>query len=1066
MAKKKSKKRSSQSKAPKRVEHEYRGKLSLVIPLYNEVERLPLMEKALRRFEGVWEYSYEVLLVNDGSSDNTLALLEETYQQPLTSDVKAEYRIVNVKQNAGKGNALKMGVAAATGDHLLTLDADMACTPDTLLSWLSMLEGHTFDDHTILIGSREHPDSDVKSDGSRRRLLGNLFNGWVQSFTGNNSRDTQCGFKLYPQKIAKWLFSGMTSKGWAHDVELLHKARLYDIDIVEMPISWQEVGDSKVSVMSDGIKMAFATIGLVLNDFFQFFFVYPFREMKRGLSLNRTEELPIYRFLFALLSLVLLFAMPYLSSDYGITADEYVQKTYGDHVLSYFETDGVNGEALTYQNLYLYGGLFDYMTAWLHKHFFTSWDIYEMRHFFNALVGALLMIFTGLLAKTVSQRWQVGFWALVFVVLSPRIFGHSMNNPKDIPFAFSYIFTLYYLIKFIRQLPKPSMQNMIGIVLGTAMSINIRVGGILLLPYLFLFTAGAFVVERRLHLPGAREGAYWFIRLAAMSVLAYLGGSFFWPFAQEDPINGPRLALSEMSNFSTGIRMIWSGEHYWSDFLPSHYILKWFVIATPALILLGSLTSVVPIWKDKRNRWLFLMAVFAGVFPIAYAIFKGSALYDGMRHFLFVYPVLVVMAAYGIVYSVELVHKKALTLALPFILLLGLYSPIRWMLKSHPNQYMYFNEFFGGIKNAYNKYETDYWMNSTKEASQWIIDNIPAVKEGKPLKIGTHAHKPVRHYFEPYENVEAVYNRYHERVKNDWDYGLYISRFVNAGFIDNGLFPPGEEVIAKREIDGVLIWAVTRRSAVNKAAAAADEYMKPGTPNYNPAEAIRLLEVAVAEGPKDESALVLLAQYYLQSGNMPKAKEALDKLLEYSDRYSNSLGLMGMYYLRQQNVDSARYYLERATSTNIKYVFGHYNLANIYANEGRFQDALTHLELFDRYGGGRKPDSYNLPIQVASQLNNRAALTYFQAKQTSLTGNWQAALPLLAQSLAFNPDYAPAIKMQADYDKAVAFQQRMQERKEILEDPNASRTWIARVFRGFGFGGKGNKGATTRRRRR
>lgn len=1006
----------------------YKGKLSLIIPLYNEAARFTRMLKTLRKFEEYWKVAYEVLLVNDGSSDNTLELLQEAFGTPASDDQLVTYRVINQEKNAGKGHALKRGIAEAEGDHLLTLDADMACSPVTLLSWLKRLPDQTFEEETIYIGSREHDESVLEANG-KRRLLGRLFNGWVQLLTGSNSHDTQCGFKLYPKVLGKWLFEQMAVKGWAHDVELLHNAQLYNVPVVEMPVKWQEVDDSKVSVWSDGIKMGISAFLLVWANIFRFFFVQPFKEQKRGLLLSATKEAPIYRFLFGVLSVVLLFLMPYLSFDYGITADEEVQRIYGDHVLNYFESDGVDGAALTFQNLYLYGGLFDYCMAWLHKYIFPEWDIYEMRHLFNALLGAFLLIFTGLLAKSVSQRWQVAFWTLLFMALSPRIFGHSMNNPKDIPFAFSYVFTLYFLMNFVRQLPRPSFQSVMGLIVGISISINIRVGGILLIPYLFLFTGGAYVVEPRLrpllsHVPKLIPLG---LLLLVIAGLGYFGGSVFWPFAQEDPIGGPRLALAEMSNFTTGIRMVWGGQHYWSDFLPWNYIIKWFSIATPALILLGSATAIYPILKDEKNRWLFLMVIFTGVFPVAYAIYQDSALYDGMRHFLFVYPILAIMAAYGLQYAVVQVKNKLVTLGAGVVLLLGLYSPIRWMIVSHPNQYIYFNEFFGGIGAAYNDYETDYWMNSTKEATNWAIENLPEIKAGEPVKIATQAHKPVRHYFAPYENVEAVYTRYHERIKHNWDYGLYITRFVNRDFIENGLFPPGEELIASREIDGTMIWAITKRSETNKAAHQADEAFK----NKENDKALGLLKAAIEDNPKDESAWLLLSQYHLQLGQMPEAKVALDTLISYSPSYSNSLGLMGMYYLNTNKIPEAEEYLRRATESNIKYVFGHYNLARIYATQGKMQDALDRLVLFDRYGG-RPIQGYDLAIQVATGMQNDAIKSYFTAKKRSMSGNWQAALPELNRSLAISPDYAPALKLKADYDKAVANQKRQIAREARL----------------------------------
>jgi dolichyl-phosphate beta-glucosyltransferase len=223
--------------------------LTLVIPCYNESDRIGLMYDGIRSFIEKWESPFEVIIINDGSKDNTEQLLTSN---PVYLQNKGVISVYS-QQNTGKGGALRNGVQRANGKHILTLDADMATPPEQLLKWLNLLGG-SFADNTIYIGSREHKDSIIKKTGNRK-VAGNIFNVIVQALTPLKMRDTQCGFKLYPGEEAKRVFADLQTYGWAHDVEVLYKAKLDGVKIVEMPVEWNAIEGSKINVVRDGIRM-------------------------------------------------------------------------------------------------------------------------------------------------------------------------------------------------------------------------------------------------------------------------------------------------------------------------------------------------------------------------------------------------------------------------------------------------------------------------------------------------------------------------------------------------------------------------------------------------------------------------------------------------------------------------------------------------------------------------------------------------------------------------------------------------------------------------------------------
>lgn len=1009
-----SKKKTTIPKHSSKVVSNYEGKLSLVIPLYNECERFHYLEEALTQFETAWKIPYEVILVNDGSNDNTLQLLQTAYNEK--NSEKVTYKVVDLGKNQGKGAALKKGVSLATGDHILTLDADMASKPVELIKWLKKLPEHTFLEDTILIASREHEDSNV--DGKKqRRGLGLFFNYWIQILTGFNIKDTQCGFKLYPNAIAKKLFTQMSTKGWAHDVELLYSAELLDIPIKEMPIKWTEVENSKVNVFADGIKMAFTALGIYFKVNFKHFFISPIKHRQQRIE---GKESDWYRFSFAILALLLLIMMPILSFDYGITGDEDVQRIYGQHVLNYYESNGEDDQALNYRNLYYYGGLFDYYAAWFQKYVF-SWDVYDTRHFLNSLTGVALMIFVGLTARVVSSSWLVGLLALLFVALSPRIFGHSMNNPKDIPFAAGSMLTIYFMVNFLKQLPRPSMKHILGLVLGIAISINIRVGGILLIAYLGLFTGLQLITTAKLRTIGT------FFRVgiigAVIVLLGYLGGMLYWPYGALAPFENPLKALSEMSNFSTGIRVLFNGDNVWSDNVPNSYIPVWFMVTTPLMVLLGMILSLAFSWinRKKINKLAFGLIWFIGLFPPIYAIMQDSALYDGIRHMLFAYVAFPILAAIGWAGALNATQKsKAMHIGVILVITALSFLPLKFMLFNHPYQYMYFNEIQGNTAGADKNFEMDYWMTSMRGLTQKFLENEYNTTD--TFHIATNCMVPVEHYLvraAKRPNIKLKYVRFHEREKHNWDYAFFFGRFIDDKFLKNGIWPT-QPVLYAEKVDGITVGYLTKRA--NK-----DGYKAQiAIQQKNYAEAIRLLEGIIEKDPKNESALIMLVQSAAQSAQFDLMKKYCEQLLSLSNEYSNGLGLMGIYYLNTKDNVKAKEYLEKAVFFNYKYTFGHYHLARILAAEQNYAKAMEHLELFDA-NGGKPADGYNLAIKIAQTTKDNVRLYYFQAKLLAAQGKVNESYQMVGNSLKINPTYAPAVKLQKQYDEQIEKQ-----RKEAL----------------------------------
>jgi dolichyl-phosphate beta-glucosyltransferase len=214
--------------------------LSIVIPAYNEAERLPEFLGQVLMFAGSDARRIEVVVVDDGSSDGTADYVRG--QMP-----GAPLRLIRHLQNAGKGAAVRTGMLHARGAKRLFADADGA----TGMTELAVLEAA---DAPVAIASREKKGAVVQAS-KHRRFLGRWFNRAVRMGAVPGLQDTQCGFKLFSTPEAIELFAYCREDGYAFDVEVLMLAHRRGIKVAEVPVRWTEIPGSKVSVLKDGMKM-------------------------------------------------------------------------------------------------------------------------------------------------------------------------------------------------------------------------------------------------------------------------------------------------------------------------------------------------------------------------------------------------------------------------------------------------------------------------------------------------------------------------------------------------------------------------------------------------------------------------------------------------------------------------------------------------------------------------------------------------------------------------------------------------------------------------------------------
>jgi dolichyl-phosphate beta-glucosyltransferase len=220
--------------------------LSIVIPAYNERLRLPATVLETIRWCHVQEVRYEIIIVDDGSTDDTLSLGQLLEQHDRNLRTLA-------CPHKGKGAAVRMGMLNARGRFVLFMDADGATPLSEIPRLLMALESG----HQIAIGSRVPQDpGDVTIETSlHRKIIGRVFALFVNVLAVSGIGDTQCGFKMFRREVIKPLFSRQRLDGFAFDVELLYIARQLHMSIAEIPVNWRNQAGSKVRLVADSAKM-------------------------------------------------------------------------------------------------------------------------------------------------------------------------------------------------------------------------------------------------------------------------------------------------------------------------------------------------------------------------------------------------------------------------------------------------------------------------------------------------------------------------------------------------------------------------------------------------------------------------------------------------------------------------------------------------------------------------------------------------------------------------------------------------------------------------------------------
>jgi 4-amino-4-deoxy-L-arabinose transferase-like glycosyltransferase len=426
--------------------------------------------------------------------------------------------------------------------------------------------------------------------------------------------------------------------------------------------------------------------------------------------------------------------------DYGLGWDDYTHAEYGDLLLSLYASGFADRRALSWVNLYEYGGGFDLAAALLAK--ILPFSLFETRRLTGAIAGLLGLLIAWRTGRRVGGP-LAGFIALALLATCPLFVGHAFMNAKDAPFAVAMAFLLLGLVRAFEEYPRPGAASIALLGLGAGLAIGTRVLG----GFGALYALGALVLlvtldARRDGLrAAARACGRFLLRLLPGLLLGYAAMALVWPWGAAEPLN-PFRALQYFSRFF---------EEPWDELfggalikvtqMPRSYLPTLLALKLPELFVMLALAGVVGALigafgtsNDPNRRAVLLLVALAAALPIAVAVAMRPAMYNGVRHFLFVIPPLAVAGGLAGAWLFDALRRRGHLAAMAgaAVFAIGLALPVIDMVRVHPFEYTSFNRIAGGLAEARERYMLDYWGLSLKQASQGLTAKIAELRLQKP----------------------------------------------------------------------------------------------------------------------------------------------------------------------------------------------------------------------------------------------------------------------------------------------------------------------------------------------
>jgi len=430
--------------------------------------------------------------------------------------------------------------------------------------------------------------------------------------------------------------------------------------------------------------------------------------------------------------------------DYGLGWDDYTHSQYGNLLLALYGSGFADKRALSFVNLYMYGGGFDVLAALCAK--ILPLGLFETRRLVGAVVWIIGLLVTWRLGRRLGGP-LAGLIALALLATCPLYYGHMFMNAKDTPFAVAMVIALLGLVRAFEEYPRatPATIALCGVGVGLAVGSRVMGGFAVLEALLGLLIVLAIRSCECGFRPAFGEWRSFLVPFIPGAILAYLVMGLLWPWAALSPLN-PFRAVEYFSNFfEKPWRELFDGQLIPVNDMPRSYLPTLAALTLPELMLAlglcGMLGAILIAARGKADgdtvtagrRAALSAVVLAALLPVLITVATRPAMYNGIRHFVFLTPPFAALGGVaGAWIARALAQSARAAIAAGAVLsIAGLAAPVIEMKRLHPYEYTHFNHIAGGVAGARPRYMLDYWGLSMTQAS-WRLRSLVAERGETP----------------------------------------------------------------------------------------------------------------------------------------------------------------------------------------------------------------------------------------------------------------------------------------------------------------------------------------------